>query len=226
MAQRTTHFVDAETRLRRLWKGTLLVGVAGGYVLLVSALLLQHSWQAALLAAFLVVVSQFLRYIASDVDRIGWHLSERKNQEQDAQAATPAADAVRYQARLFRGLIVLAQLVNVALVVQAFALGGVLRALATLLGLAVIEVLFSRIRKVNREVTFEQASYGFSDRPPLHGGPARAGPWDEVANERLQRKLETLRQMAEAGEISTEAYRKARDKWLVRRVMQDDAARR
>lgn len=226
MAQNTAHFMDAETRLRRLWKGALLVGVAGGYVLLVSALLLQHSWQAALLAAFFVVVSQFLRYIASDVDRIGWQLSERKNEKQGAEAATQSEGAVRYQARLFRGLVALAQLVNVALVVQAFALGGVLRAIATLLGLALIEVLFSRIRKVNREVTFEQASYGFSDRPLLHDGASATGPWDEAANERLQRKLETLRQMAEAGEISQQAYQKARDKWLVRSVMRDDAAMR
>ena len=209
---------DAATRLRRLWKGTLLVGVAGGYVLLVSLLLVQHGWRAALLAAFFVVVSQFLRYIASDVDRIGWQLSKGDEAESD--------QAVRYQVRLFRGLVALAQLVNVALIVQALSLGGPLRALATFAGLAAIEVLFSRIRKVNREITFEQASYGFSDRQPLPMGASSAGPWDEAANERLARKLETLRQMAEAGDISTEAYRKARDKWLVRSVMREDATMR
>ena len=215
---------DAATRLRRLWKGTLLVGVAGGYVLLVSLLLVQHGWRAALLAAFFVVVSQFLRYIASDVDRIGWQLS--KGDETEGSGGQESGQAVRYQTRLFRGLVALAQLVNVALIVQAFTLGGPLRALATAAGLAAIEVLFSRIRKVNREITFEQASYGFSDRQPLPTGVSTAGPWDEAANERLARKLETLRQMAEAGDISTEAYRKARDKWLVRSVMRDDATTR
>ena len=209
---------DAATRLRRLWKGTLLVGVAGGYVLLASLLLVQHGWRAALLAAFFVVVSQFLRYIASDVDRIGWQLSKGDGAEAD--------QAARYQVRLFRGLVALAQLVNVALIVQALSLGGPLRALATFAGLAAIEVLFSRIRKVNREITFEQASYGFSDRQPLPMGASSAGPWDEAANERVARKLETLRQMAEAGDISTEAYRKARDKWLVRSVMREDATMR
>lgn len=209
---------DAATRLRRLWKGTLLVGVAGGYVLLVSLLLVQHGWRAALLAAFFVVASQFLRYIASDVDRIGWQLSKGDEAE--------SGQAARYQVRLFRGLVALAQLVNVALIVQAFTLGGPLRALATAAGLAAIEVLFSRIRKVNREITFEQASYGFSDRQPLPTGVSTAGPWDEAANERLAHKLETLRQMAETGDISTEAYRKARDKWLVRSVMRDDATTR
>lgn len=217
---------DAATRLRRLWKGTLLVGVAGGYVLLVSLLLVQHGWRAALLAAFFVVVSQFLRYIASDVDRIGWQLSKNENQAEGGNDAPESGQAARYQARLFRGLVALAQLVNVALVVQAFTLGGPLRALATAAGLAAIEVLFSRIRKVNREITFEQASYGFSDRQPLPTGVSTAGPWDEAANERLARKLETLRQMAETGDISTEAYRKARDKWLVRSVMRDDATTR
>ena len=214
---------DAATRLRRLWKGTLLVGVAGGYVLLVSLLLVQHGWRAALLAAFFVVVSQFLRYIASDVDRIGWQLSKREETEGGGQESGQAA---RYQTRLFRGLVALAQLVNVALIVQALSLGGPFRALATFAGLAAIEVLFSRIRKVNREITFEQASYGFSDRQPLPTGVSTAGPWDEAANERLARKLETLRQMAETGDISTEAYRKARDKWLVRSVMRDDATTR
>lgn len=214
---------DAATRLRRLWKGTLLVGVAGGYVLLVSLLLVQHGWRAALLAAFFVVVSQFLRYIASDVDRIGWQLSKRDETESGGQ---DSGQAVRYQTRLFRGLVALAQLVNVALIVQALSLGGPLRALATFAGLAAIEVLFSRIRKVNREITFEQASYGFSDRQPLPMGASSAGPWDEAANERLAHKLEKLRQMAENGVISTEAYQKARDKWLVRSVMREDATMR
>lgn len=219
--------VDAETRLRRLWKGTLLVGVAGGYALLVALLLVQHGWQAALLAVFFVVVAQVLRYIASDVDRIGWNLSQRRRTEAGAQEAQPAPSesAVRYQGRLYRGLVALVQVVNVALVAQAFLLGSWDRALATAFALAVIEILFMQVRKVNRQVTFEQASYGFSDRRLLSDGPSADGPWDEAANARLQRKLERLREMADAGEISAKAYRRERDKWLVRSVMQDDAKR-
>ena len=219
--------VDAETRLRRLWKGTLLVGVAGGYALLVALLLVQHGWQAALLAVFFVVVAQVLRYIASDVDRIGWNLSQGRRTEAGAPGEQPAPSesAVRYQGRLYRGLVALVQVVNVALVAQAFLLGSWDRALATAFALAVIEILFMQVRKVNRQVTFEQASYGFSDRRLLSDGPSADGPWDEAANARLQRKLERLREMADAGEISAKAYRRERDKWLVRSVMQDDAKR-
>ena len=219
--------VDAETRLRRLWKGTLLVGVAGGYALLVALLLVQHGWQAALLAVFFVVVAQVLRYIASDVDRIGWNLSQGRRTEAGVPEGQPAPSesAVRYQGRLYRGLVALVQVVNVALVAQAFLLGSWDRTLATAFALAVIEILFMQVRKVNRQVTFEQASYGFSDRRLLSDGPSADGPWDEAANARLQRKLARLREMADAGEISAKAYRRERDKWLVRSVMQDDAKR-
>lgn len=221
--------VDAETRLRRLWKGTLLVGVAGGYALLVALLLVQHGWQAALLAVFFVVVAQVLRYIASDVDRIGWNLSQGQRTEAGApegrSSPVPSESAVRYQARLYGGLVTLVQVVNISLVAQAFLLGSWDRALATAFALAVIEILFMQVRKVNRQVTFEQASYGFSDRRLLSDGPSADGPWDEAANARLQRKLERLREMADAGEISAKAYRRERDKWLVRSVMQDDAKR-
>ena len=219
--------VDAETRLRRLWKGTLLVGVAGGYALMVALLLVQHGWRSALLAVFFVVVAQVLRYIASDVDRIGWNLSQGLQTDEGAQEGQSASSesAVRYQVRLYRGLVALVQVVNIALVAQAFLLGSWDRTLATALALAVIEILFMQVRKVNRQVTFEQASYGFSDRRLLTDGPSTDGPWDQAANARLQRKLERLREMADAGEISAKAYRRERDKWLVRSVMQEGAKR-
>ncbi|MXY57288.1 MAG: hypothetical protein F4Y41_12995, partial [Gammaproteobacteria bacterium] len=57
----------AQIKLQRLWKGTLFVGIGGGYVLLVAMLFVYHGWRAALLALFLVGVSQFFRYIANDV---------------------------------------------------------------------------------------------------------------------------------------------------------------
>ena len=217
--------VDVETRLRRLWKGTLLVGVAGGYALLLALLLVQHGWRSALLALFFVVVAQVLRYIANDVDRIGWNLSRAKEKADAGQTPAHGEGAARYQARLYGGLVALVQVVNVALVAQAFLLGGWDRALATALALAVVEILFAQVRNVNRQVTFEQASYGFSDRRLLADGPSAGGPWDDAANARLQRKLERLREMAEAGEISTKAYRRERDKWLVRSVMREDAKR-
>lgn len=211
----------AEVRLGRLWKGTLLVGVAAGYALLVALMFVHHGWRPALLALLLIVISQFLRYIAADVDRIGWNLA-RQRDEGDRQGG---ANADRTQRQLFRVLVALAQIVNLALVVQALMAGGPPRALATLVGLVVIEVLFMRIRSVNRRVAFERASYGVQDGV-LVDHPARREPWDEARAEKLKQKLERLERMAEAGEISQKAYAKARDKWLVRRVMEEDGGSR
>lgn len=213
-------FSEVEVRLWRLWKGTLLVGVVGGYAVLIALLLIQHEWQAALLGLAFVVVAQFFRYIANDVDRIGWGMEHRRGNEADADQA----DAVRHQTRLFWLLVGLAQLLNLALVGQALALGGLGRALATLLGLAFVEVLFSRIRQVNRRVEFQQASYGLSEGA-LHPN-AKTGPWDEARLQRLNRRLERLKAMADAGEISQRAYRKERDKWRVRSVMDDETEAR
>ena len=213
-------FSEIEVRLWRLWKGTLLVGVVGGYAVLLALLLVQHDWRAALLGLAFVVVAQFFRYIANDVDRIGWGLERRHGGEVEADGVV----AARQQARLFWLLVGLAQLLNLALVGQAFALGGPARALATLLGLAFVEVLFSRIRQANRRVEFQHASYGLSEGA-LHPN-AKPGAWDEARLQRLNRRLERLKAMAEAGEISQRAYRKERDKWRVRSVMDEEGEAR
>lgn len=216
---------NVEMRLWRLWKGTLVVAATSAYALLVALLFLHHGWRAALLALFFIVVSQVFRYIANDVDRIGWNL-RRRDSAGDADMDGDGAASVRYQSRLFWLLVGLAQLLNIVLVGQAFALAGVGRAVATLAGLVFVEVLFSRIRKVNRRVEFQQASYGLSDglssRGTLDGGTSTTA-WDAGRRERLQRKLDRLREMADAGEISQRAYEKARDKALVRSVMDDEA---
>lgn len=232
---------DAEVRLRRLWKGTLLVAVAAGYAFLASLLLVQHGWRSALLALFFIVVAVVLRYIGNDVDRIGWNLSRglvagrRQGAEVAASEAREGAEgedaagqdstqgrttAMRYQARFFRGLWALAQVVNGALIAQALLVGGADRALATAAGLALLEVLFWQVRRVNHSVTFAQASYGIEGRLPA---PAAADAWDDAGKARLNRKLDKLAEMAEAGLISQKAHRKARDKWLVRSVMEEDA---
>ncbi len=209
---------DFEVRLQRLWKGTLLVGVVGGYALLISLLLVEHGWRAALLALFFVVLAQFLRYIANDVDRIGWRLSRQQDLGEGDNRTSQA------QLRLLRVLIGLAQLVNVALIGQAYWLSGIVWAVPILLGLVFIEFLFSRIRKVNRRVDFAEASYGFRDRSMLRDGP-RAGDSEEAKRAALERKLETLERLAESGQISQRAYEKARDKHRVRHVMRANDSR-
>ena len=204
---------DVDVRLQRLWKGTLLVGAVGDYALLLGLLFVQWGWRAALLALFLVAVAQFFRYIANDVDRIGWDLANRGSQSNKRTA--------RYQSRLLWLLFGLTQAVHLALIVQAASLGGADRAAATLLALVLVELLFALVRRANRQTAFEQASFGLEE-PALADRRPGSTRWDDIQRAKLARKLERLREMAEEGEISERAYRKARDKHLVRSVMENE----
>ena len=202
----------AQVKLQRLWKGTLFVGIGGGYVLLVAMLFVYHGWRAALLSLFLIGVSQFLRYIANDVDRIGWRMSNESSDEAVGETTK------RYQRRMLVALAGLVQALNLALIYQAYHLGDLRWMLPMLIGLVLIEVLYSRIRSVNRRIEFEEASYGFKDRGPLSTGPEAMRASNQA---RLDRKLEELEALAEEGRISTKAYEKARDKHRIRSVMDD-----
>ena len=204
---------SARVRLQRLWKGTLFVGIGGGYVLLIALLFVYRGWRPALLALFLIGVAQFFRYIANDVDRIGWRMSNEWSGEAISDSTTS------YQKRMLIALVILAQGVNVALVYQAYLLGGLYWMLPILVGVAVIEILYSRVRSVNRRIEFDEASYGFKDRGPLSGGPESIRPSGRARQDELDRKLEELKALVDAGEISQKAYEKARDKHRVRAVM-------
>lgn len=204
---------SARVKLQRLWKGTLFIGIGGGYLLLIALLFVYQGWRPALLALFLIALAQFFRYIANDVDRIGWRMSNEWSGEAISDSTT------RYQKRMLVALAVLAQGVNVALVYQAYHLGGLRWMLPILVGLAGIEFLYARIRSVNRRIEFNEASYGFKDRGPLSGGPESIRPSDPARQDELARKLEELKALVDAGEISQKAYEKARDKHRVRAVM-------
>lgn len=202
----------AQVKLQRLWKGTLFVGIGGGYVLLVAMLFVYHGWRAALLALFLIGVSQFLRYIANDVDRIGWRMSNEPSDEETGETTK------RYQRRMLVALTGLIQALNLALIYQAYHLGDLRWMLPMLLGLVLIEVLYSRVRSVNRRVEFEEASYGFKDRGPLTTGPEAMRASNQA---RLDRKLDELKALADEDLISRKAYEKARDKQRIRSVMDE-----
>ena len=90
--------------------------------------------------------------------------------------------------------------------------------LPMLLGLVLIEVLYSRIRSVNRRVEFEEASYGLKDRGPLTRGPDAMRASNQA---RLDRKLEELEALREQGLISRKSYEKARDKHRIRSVIEE-----
>ena len=204
---------DVRIRLQRLAKGTLFVGIAGGYTLLLSLTLILFGWRPALLAAFLVVLSQFFRHIANDIDRIG---SEQR--EGDVESSTR-----RYQTRMLWLVFALAQLANVALVGQAYVLADGVWAVAATVALLVIELFYALIRHVNRQTAFEQASYGFRDKGMFSDGPEPIDGSQTTKVAKVERKLARLRELQMDGQISERAYAKACDKYRVRVVMEQEA---
>ena len=204
------------TRLQRLWKGTLVVAITAGYLLILTLLLIHRDWKAALMALFLIVLAQFFRYIGDDVDRIGWQLSRQSGESERDEEAN------RRQKRMHRLLVGLTQLPNLALVGHGYWLGGQRWAIALAIGVVAIEFLHTRIRKVNRAVAFEQASFGFVERG-LFEGPESIARLQETKERRVEERLSTLERMAEEGLISRKAYEKARDKARVRLVLEEDA---
>ncbi len=206
------------TRLQRLWKGTLVVAITAGYLLILTLLLIHRDWKAALMALFLIVLAQFFRYIGDDVDRIGWQLSRQSGEP--GREGDEAAN--RRQKRMHRLLVGLTQLPNLALVAHGYWLGGERWAIALAIGVVAIEFLHTRIRKVNRAVAFEQASFGFVERG-LFEGPESIARLQETKERRVEERLATLERMADEGLISRKAFEKARDKARVRLVLEEDA---
>lgn len=194
-------------KLHRLWKGTLYIGITGIYILLVSMILIYQGWRSALLVLFLIGLGQWFRYIASDVDRLGWMMSQNEHSEEETQEK-------KYQVRMLILLFSLIQFLNIAIICQTYAISAWTWALVVTLAIMIIEIMFGLIRSVNRRIDYDSASYGIKDYGPLTTG-ARTPKHREI-----DEKLAKLKHMAEAGEISQKAYEKARDRVLIERIMQ------
>ena len=210
---------EIRLRLQRLWKGTLFVGVGGAYIALLAGALILFGWQAALLAVFLVLLGQCFRYIANDIDRLGWAMGRDGPSKVEGSAATR-----RDQTRLLwiLGILVLAP--SAALIVQAQYLGSGRVALVVGVTLAFVEALYMAIRRVNRRTAFQEASYGLRDRSLFSRGPDNMRALERTRAERVERQLEQLEAMADDGRISRRAYEKARDKLRVELVMKQEPA--
>ena len=202
---------DTRLRLQRLAKGALFVGIAAGYTLLLALALVLHGWKPALLALFFIIVGQFFRHIASEADRIGWRL--------DAERDEADSGTRNYQKHMLWLFASLAQVPNVALVVQASLLSSLESAGIVAGSLLLIELLYLTVRRLNRQTAFREASYGFRDRSPLTDGPTPLNNSRERREAEVERKLAELGKMAEEGRISQKAYEKARDRHRVRVVM-------
>ena len=162
-----------------------------------------------MLAVFLVLLGQCFRYVANDIDRLGWAMA---NADQDRFEATTQRD----QRHLFRLLGGLALLTNIALAAQASILADWRGALIATIALSFVEWLYVGIRRVNRRISFAEASYGLRDRNLIGRGP------DTNRQVGIEQRLDRLKVMADEGEISQRAYQKARDKYRVELVMGGD----
>jgi hypothetical protein len=80
---------------------------------IVAALFLRHGWSTALLAVFLILLAQLFRYIANDVDHIGWVL-------RTSEATSEKLQASRYQKQLIMVLFVGIQALNLGLVLDVW----------------------------------------------------------------------------------------------------------
>ncbi len=193
-------------KLRRLWKGTLYIGVTGIYTLLVGTLLIYQGWRSAMLVLFLIGLGQWLRHIASDVDRLGWIMSKK-------DPAGEQTEETRYQRRMFIVLFSLIQLLNIGIICQTYAVATWMSALLVTAAILTIELMFGKIRSLNRRIDYESASYGIRDAGPLTTGAS------SLEHKEIDEKLTKLKNMAERGEITQKAYEKVRDRALIERIM-------
>ena len=204
MAEPTSRSTVA-LRLRRLWMGTLYIGVFAVYTLLLGLLFVYYGWRPALLSLFLIGLMQLFRYVADDVDRIGW-LLRRENIEGEKEGI------IQHRTNLQYLLLTVILLLNLAIVYQAYLVSSWQQAVALLFGLILVEMMFMQIRATSRRIDYKSPIYGMK-----HPGPLTSGP----ESSRLEEKLAKLNQMAERGDISQKAYEKARDRELIRRVMHE-----
>ena len=193
-------------RLRRLWMGTLYIGIFAVYTLLLGLLLVYFGWRPALLSLFLIGLIQLFRYVANDVDRIGWLLNE-DNFEGEKEGI------IQYRTKLQYLLLTLILLLNLAIVYQMYLVSRWQQAIGVLIGLILVELMFRQIRATNRQVDYESPLYGLKQPGPIGTHPESS---------RLEEKLAKLKQMAERGEISPKAYEKVRDQELIKRVMDEE----
>jgi hypothetical protein len=120
-------------------------------------------------------------------------------------------------------LVGLVQMENLALIYQGYVLAGITWTAGTLVALVFTEILYSRVRGVNRSVEFEQASYGFRDKGVFSDGPESISPSEKAKNDKLAREKARPAQR-NGGERAhfSDGVQTTRDKYRIHGVMGDD----
>ena len=207
---------DPSSLIKRLWKGTLHVVAAAIYIALVLGMFSVGSWFLALITLGVVFLVQALRYIASSMDRIAHNVAKRQEADGSVRSST-----IGYK---ISALLVwlLIQCGNAYLALKAFEVSTSSFAVRVTAALAFVEIVYLFIRFINQKVAYQAASFGMADRSLFRDGPTPLREEQEQRKQKVKAKLEVLRTMVEKGEISEHAYLKARDKYLVRQVMESN----
>jgi len=208
---------DIALKLRKLWKGTIYIGISGIYIFLLGMVLMFVGLKAALLTFFLIALVQLFRYVAGDVDRLGWVMENK-------EISGAQEDTRKYQSKMLLLLFSLIQLSNLAIIYQIHVISTKMWALFAFFGILAIELMFRQIRNLNHEIDYELASYGIKDRNPISDGansPMTHENNSAKANDKIDKKLDTLKSMVENGDITEKAYEEVRDRELIKRIMDE-----
>lgn len=205
---------DSRRLMKRLWKGALHVLAVASYIALIIGMLVIGNWIAGFVTLGLVLLAQSLRYVASAMDRIAHSIGKQAQDEenQSRSSSSPIVSAIL--------VWLLIQGCNVAIGLYAMNLDGTQAALRVLAILVFVEAIYLGLRMINRRIAYEPASFGIADKNLLHEGPVPFENLDERAKKRIEQRLEVLKNLAADGDISQRAYLRARDKYLVRYVME------
>ena len=144
--------------------GTLYIGIFAVYALFLGLLLVDYGWRPALLSLFLIGLIQLFRYVAEDVDRIGWRLSQ-ENIEGEKEGIIRHRNKLRYL------LLTLMLLLNLGLVYQWYLVSSWQQAVVLPVGLILVEMMFRRIRATNRQIDYRSPLYGIKQPGPFNTDP-------------------------------------------------------
>jgi hypothetical protein len=208
---------DIALKLRKLWKGTIYIGISGIYIFLLGMVLMFVGLKAALLTFFFIALVQLFRYVAGDVDRLGWVMENK-------EISGAQEDTRKYQSKMLFLLFSLIQISNLVIIYQTYVISTKMWALFAFFGILAIELMFRKIRNLNHEIDYELASYGIKDRNPISSGansPMTHEKNSVKANDKIDNKLETLKSMVENGDITEKAYEEVRDRELIKRIMDE-----
>ena len=191
---------DSFKLMKRLWKGALHVLAVASYISLIIGMLVIGSWLAGFVTLGLVLLAQSLRYIASAMDRITYSISHRK---QSGQGTTRSQVSPIFSMTLVWTLF---QWNNATIALHELNPGVLESVFHVLAVLFLIEAAYLGLRFVHKRIAYEPVSFGIADRSIWGIGPVSNENLAEKEKERIEHRLQRLKEMSDRGDISECAY--------------------